>query len=105
MFVYLDCLGNLYGLNEKKHLHCQICGSWDEELGKADNFRECWDLIKDDCNINGSGGWTLQYIYPSMCKLFNLDPGCEIDEEGYAELSDNELLDKIEEKIKSYSSS
>lgn len=52
-------MGGLY-TNENElnyeNLYCEQCGDSDWLIGEFNTIKEYWDLIKDDCSINGSGG-------------------------------------------------
>ena len=42
--------------------YCETCGDSDWLIGYAETREEAWDLLKDDTNIDGSGGWDYEYI-------------------------------------------
>lgn len=42
--------------------YCETCGDSDFLLGYAETREEAWNLLKDDTNINGSGGWNYDYV-------------------------------------------
>ena len=69
------------------------------EVFSLDVVHEYWNLIKDDCSINGSGGWCLQYIYSEMCKKFNLLKLPQ-DKDNWCKVSDNKIIKIIEKNIK-----
>lgn len=53
-------MGNLYTSDEPldyDELYCEQCGDSDWLLGYAETKEEAWELLKDETNINGSGGW------------------------------------------------
>ena len=58
-------MGSLYTSDEPlsyEELYCETCGDSDWLIGHADTREEAWDLLKDDTNINGSGGWDYEYV-------------------------------------------
>lgn len=59
MYLYESHMGGLY-TNENElnyeNLYCEQCGDSDWLIGEFNTIKEYWDLIKDDCSINGSGG-------------------------------------------------
>ena len=42
--------------------YCETCEDSDFLLGYAETREEAWNLLKDDTNINGSGGWNYDYV-------------------------------------------
>ena len=102
MYLYESHMGGLYTSENEldyEYLYCEQCGDSDWLIGEFDTIEEYWDLIKDDCSINGRGGWCLQSIYVDICKEFNL-PMPPLDENYWADLSDNEIIKNIEKYIK-----
>ena len=98
MYLYESHMGGLYSTQEEQEfedLYCEQCGDSDDFKGKYETLEEYWNLIKENCSINGSGGWSLQYIYHEMCKKFNLP---KLD--GCCDISDNKIIKIIENNIK-----
>lgn len=65
MFIYENHLGGLYTSSEEipfEELFCETCGDCDFLIGEADTREEAWKLLKDDTDINSSGGWAYDYI-------------------------------------------
>lgn len=65
MYVYEGHLGNLFTSEEPldfEDLYCEECGDSDTFLGQASTREEAWDLLKDDVDIDGSGGWDKDYV-------------------------------------------
>lgn len=65
MYIYQGHLGSLYISDEYLDydaLYCEQCGDSDWLIGYATTRAEAWDLLKDDTNINGSGGWDYDYV-------------------------------------------
>ena len=102
MYLYENHMGGLYSTQEEQEfedLYCEQCGDSDWFIGEYETLGEYWNLIKDDCSINGSGGWSLKYIYSEMCREFNL-PKLPQDNDGWCEVSDNKIIKIIEKNIK-----
>lgn len=102
MYLYESHMGGLYTSENEldyEYLYCEQCGDSDWLIGEFDTIEEYWDLIKDDCSINGRGGWCLQYTYSEMCKEFNL-PKLPQDKDGWCKVSDNKIIKIIEKNIK-----
>src|SRR5574344_2666660 len=102
MYLYESHMGGLYSTQEEQEfedLYCEQCGDSDDFKGEYETLEEYWNLIKDDCSINGSGGWSLRYIYSEMCKEFNL-PMPPLEENYWANLSDDEIIKNIKKNIK-----
>lgn len=65
MYIYEGHLGSLYvsdtffGIED---LYCEECGDSDMFIGTANTREEAWGLLKDDTDINGSGGWNYEYV-------------------------------------------
>ena len=41
---------------------CETCGDSDFLLGYAETKEEAWNLLKDNTDINSSGGWNYEYV-------------------------------------------
>ena len=65
MYIYESHLGGLYTSNEYldyDDLYCEQCGDSDWLIGCATIRAEAWKLLKDDTDMNGSGGWDYNYV-------------------------------------------
>ena len=65
MYIYASHLGSLYVSQyeiDYEYLYCETCGDSDFLIGFADTREEAWNLLKDDTDIDGSGGWAYDYI-------------------------------------------
>ena len=65
MYIYESHLGGLYtALDELDYelLYCEECGDFDMLLGFAETREEAWALLKDETDIDGSGGWDYNYV-------------------------------------------
>lgn len=65
MYIYENHLGGLYAADElidDEQLYCEECGDFDTLVGYAETREAAWELLKDDCDIDGSGGWEQEYI-------------------------------------------
>lgn len=65
MYIYESHMGDLFtsGLELSwEECYCETCGDSDKYIGYADTRKAAWDLLKDDTNINGSGGWDYDYV-------------------------------------------
>lgn len=65
MYIYESHLGGLYTSNEYldyDDLYCEQCGDSDWLIGCVTTRTEAWELLKDDTDINGSGGWDYDYV-------------------------------------------
>lgn len=65
IYIYEGHMGNLYTSDEPldyDELYCEQCGDSDWLLGYAETKEEAWELLKDETNINGSGGWDYDYV-------------------------------------------
>lgn len=65
MYIYQEHLGGLYTSDEYldcDDLYCEQCGDSDWLIGYATTRAEAWELLRDDTNINGSGGWDYNYV-------------------------------------------
>lgn len=102
-YLYEDHMGGIYfterPLNSNE-LYCKQCGDSDWPIGSFETIKDFWSLIKDNCDIDGCGGWSLQYIYPFIVNAFDLPDVVECDDYGICSHSDAEIITKIEELIK-----
>lgn len=65
MYIYESRMGGLFVADEVldyEQTYCETCGDSDWLIGYAETREEAWNLLKDDTNINGSGGWNYEYV-------------------------------------------
>ena len=65
MYIYEGHMGSLFTTDELlsyEECYCETCGDSDWLIGEADTRKEAWELLKDDIDINGSGGWNFEYV-------------------------------------------
>lgn len=65
MFIYEGHMGGLFVTEEPlsyEECYCETCGDSDWLIGEADTREEAWNLLKDDTDINSSGGWNYEYV-------------------------------------------
>ena len=65
MYIYEGHLGNLYvsdDIIDEDDLYCETCGDSDHLIGFASNRLEAWNLLESSTDINGSGGWSYDYV-------------------------------------------
>lgn len=65
MYIYESHMGSLFvsdDILDYEQTYCETCGDSDFLLGYAETKGETWNLLKDDTNINGSGGWNYDYV-------------------------------------------
>lgn len=74
MYIYESHMGGLYtdeDYLDYDTLYCEECGDCDWYIGQAETQEEAWDLLKDDTDIDGSGGYDLEYITTFIKTNFN----------------------------------
>lgn len=106
-YLYEGHLGSMFTCEEHIPLekcYCETCGDYDTFIGTFETLEDLWKLIKPECSIDGSGGWSLQYIFPMIVSEFKLPVKLTYDSydeesQGMCNLSDNEILQYIEEFI------
>lgn len=65
MYIYESHMGGLYVSDEQldyEYLYCEQCGDSDWLIGYAETREDAWNLLKDETNIDGSGGWDYEYV-------------------------------------------
>lgn len=65
MYIYESHMGSLFvsdDILDYEQTYCEICGDYDRLIGYAENREEAWNLLKDDTDIDGSGGWNYDYV-------------------------------------------
>ena len=65
MYIYESHMGGLYTSDEPldyEDLYCEECGDSDWLVGYAETREGAWNLLKDDTDIDGSGGWDSDYV-------------------------------------------
>ena len=72
MYVYQSHMGGLFVSDEildYEQTYCEICGDSDFLIGYAETREEAWNLLKDDTNIDGLGGWDYDYVQEFLKNL------------------------------------
>lgn len=108
MYLYEAHMGGLYTSENRysyHELYCETCGDSDWELGEFETLEEFWNLISDNVSVDGSGGWSLQYILPLIAGLFDYSFNVNYEsvyeqEQGYCCNSDDNILAQIKDAIK-----
>lgn len=106
-YLYENHMGGLYTSDyyiDPDELYCEQCGDSDWLLGEYETLNEFWNLIESECDINGSGGYFLQYVYPIMVSEFELPDQLEYDDyddqlRGFCNTNDDDIINRIEELI------
>ena len=65
MYIYEGHLGSLYASDielDWDDIYCEACGDTDWLVGYAATKEKAWELLKDDTDIDGSGGWDYEYV-------------------------------------------
>ena len=65
MYIYEGHMGSLYtsdSVLDYKDTYCETCGDSDWLIGHANKREEAWSLLKDDTDIDGSGGLDYNYV-------------------------------------------
>ena len=65
MYIYESHMGSLFVSDDEldyEQTYCETCGDSDWLIGYAETREEAWNLLKDDTDINGSGGWNYDYV-------------------------------------------
>lgn len=73
MYIYENHMGGIYATEceqDYESLYCEQCGDSDWLIGQADTRQEAWELLRDDTNINGSGGYDYEYIRKCLDEWF-----------------------------------
>lgn len=86
-------------------LYCESCRYSDWFIGTFETLADFWDLVKDECDINRSGGLSLSYLYPIIVEEFGLPYEVAYENDysrdcGYCCNSDEEILRNIHEALK-----
>ena len=65
MYIYESHMGSLYASDYElsyEETYCEQCGDSDWFIGYATTREEAWDLLKNETDIDGSGGWDYNYV-------------------------------------------
>ena len=65
MYLYESHMGGLYTSDKPldyEDLYCEQCGDSDQLIGYAETREDVWNLLKDDTDIDGFGGWDYDYV-------------------------------------------
>lgn len=105
-YLYEYHMGGLYTTDrylDFDDLYCETCGDTDQFVVAFETLADFWDLVKNECAINGSGGYSLQCVYPVVVDNFGLPYEVSYDNDNYCGLccnSDEEILKNISEALK-----
>lgn len=106
-YLYENHMGGIYtsdAILDDDYLYCETCGDWDHFIGPFNTVNEFWSLIEKDCDIYGSGGYCMEYIYPIIVREFDLPDKIEYQDD-YDECSGfccndyDSIINRIEELI------
>lgn len=106
-YLYEGHMGNLFISDDYldyEELYCETCGDSDQLLGEFETIEDFWNLIEDKCDINGSGGYSLQYVYPKLVSEFDLPDLVWYDSyyeelRGFCNAKEENIVRRIEELI------
>lgn len=106
-YLYASHMGGLYVSDDYlgfEETYCETCGDCDQLIGEFETVNNFWNLIEDKCDILGSGGYSLQYVYQMMVKLFDLPDKIEYDNYqdqlmGHCNAKEGDIVIRIEELI------
>lgn len=65
MYIYESHMGSLFvsdDILDYEQTYCETCGDSDFLLGYTETKEEAWELLKDNTDINSSGGWNYEYV-------------------------------------------
>lgn len=65
MYIYESHMGSLFvsdDILDYEQTYCETCEDSDFLLGYAETKEEAWNLLKDNTDINSSGGWNYEYV-------------------------------------------
>ena len=65
MYIYEGHMGSLFASPwefDPDECYCETCGDSDRLIGYAETREEAWELLKDDTDIDGSGGWNYECV-------------------------------------------
>lgn len=104
-YLYDSHIGGLYTSDKELSFetrYCKICGDFDCLIGSFETIQDFWNLIKDKCDINGSGGYSLQYAYLLLVSEFNLPDDVKYNNiyDRICSNSEKEILSRINELVK-----
>lgn len=107
-YLYESHMGGLFSVDDMlspDECYCETCGDSDWLIGEYETLKDFWNLIKDDCNINGCGGYDLTYVYPMIVEEFELPYKVLYEDKymkdyGFCSNSEEEILRNINEAIK-----
>lgn len=107
-YFYIHHLGgfSIYDeLLDDDLLYCEQCGDSDYIFGSFETIQEFWRLFKDEVDIGGSGGYSLNYVYPIIVKAFDLPDDVRYNNDyekccGFCCNDEQEILTRIEELAK-----
>ena len=103
-YIYDSHIGGIYVSDEEfdhEDLYCEQCGDSDQLLGTFETLSDFWNVIKDDCSINGSGGYSLQHVFPIICAEFDYPFDLYFDSysdaaDGFCSNTDRNIIEQIE---------
>ena len=74
-YLYEMHTGGLFITDSKRtsaQCYCEVCEDCDYLIGTFETINDFWYLVKDLCETDDTGGFSLNYVFPIMVKEFNL---------------------------------
>lgn len=107
-YLYDSHLGGVFTSDRELSIDerfCDQCFDCDTLIGTYTTVQEFWALIKPTCSIDGSGGLSLQWLWPFMVNEFKLPVEVTYNSyndkcQGFCNLSEAEIINSIENVIK-----
>ncbi len=65
MYIYQSHMGGFFTVDSPlsySECFCEECCDSDNLIGYATTRDEAWDLLKNDTDVNGSGGYDYEYV-------------------------------------------
>lgn len=102
-YLYEGHMGGIYTSDDHysfDELYCEECGDSDTCLGWFDTEKDFLELLLPHCSINGSGGWSMQYVFPLVVYEFNLPIDIPYEDRnakdcGFCSLTDDEISNQL----------
>ena len=104
-YIYDSHTGGIFfsdTILDYEELYCETCNDCDHLIGSFETLQDLWELLEPECDIDGCGGWSLQYLFPIIVREFNLPvevtyANYNEQSQGFCNLTDKQIVEYIKQ--------
>lgn len=109
-YLYESHTGGLFITEDElsvEECFCETCFDYDEFIGTFETIKDFWNIVKNRCSLNGSGGLSLQWLLPFIADHFDDKFVITYDSysdqaQGFCSNTDTDIVKQIETICSNY---